>query len=224
MPSRYVTIQGVMTWDEPTTPPVQPPVIWPGPHPSHPIMLPGMPGWGSGAQPPGPVDPGYSPPWAQVRPPVDPGYSPPWAQVRPPTAGWPGVPSLPNVPPFPPVPTHPIMLPGMPGFGGIPGFGGPGGGPPIGPGHPDYPTRPHPQPPPGGGWPGGGGPPEAPAFEPIGEPGPVLSYQWYYSPIYGWVVGVPPSASTGPVPPAGPDIGAPEPPIPTEPPPEPEEK
>lgn len=33
--------------------------------------------------PPGPVDPGYSPPWAQIRPPVDPGYSPPWAQVPP---------------------------------------------------------------------------------------------------------------------------------------------
>jgi hypothetical protein len=38
---------------------------------------------------PGPVDPGYSPPWAQVPPggqgggPVDPGYSPPWAQVPP---------------------------------------------------------------------------------------------------------------------------------------------
>ena len=52
--------------------------------------------------PPGPVDPGYSPPWAQVEPPVDPehpwvppvlppevvppgpvdpGYSPPWAQI-----------------------------------------------------------------------------------------------------------------------------------------------
>ena len=44
-----------------------------------------------GVQPPtGPVDPGYSPPWAQVPPggqgggPVDPGYSPPWAHPRPP--------------------------------------------------------------------------------------------------------------------------------------------
>ena len=53
------------------------------PRPTHPIMLPGMPGWGvpPGGQGGGPVDPGYSPPWAQVRPPVDPGYSPPWAQV-----------------------------------------------------------------------------------------------------------------------------------------------
>lgn len=39
------------------------------PRPSHPIMLPGMPGWGAPPVPPsggGPVDPGYSPPWAQV--------------------------------------------------------------------------------------------------------------------------------------------------------------
>jgi hypothetical protein len=32
------------------------------PRPSHPIALPGDPWWGGG----GPVDPGYSPPWAQV--------------------------------------------------------------------------------------------------------------------------------------------------------------
>ncbi len=42
---------------------------------------------GMAAGPAGPVDPGYSPPWAQIPPggqgggPVDPGYSPPWAQV-----------------------------------------------------------------------------------------------------------------------------------------------
>ena len=53
------------------------------------------------ATPPGPVDPGYSPPWAQLPPgvpgpggPVDPGYSPPWAQV-------------PVVPPIEPPPTQP---------------------------------------------------------------------------------------------------------------------
>jgi hypothetical protein len=96
------------------------------PRPSHPIMLPGMPGWGSGgpvdpgysppwAQVPpggqggGPVDPGYSPPWAQVRPPVDPGYSPPWAQVRPPVdPGYsPPWAQLPEVPPTEPPPVQP---------------------------------------------------------------------------------------------------------------------
>jgi hypothetical protein len=49
----------------PTPPPVDPNL----PHPEHPIMLPGMPGWGlpgTPITPPGPVDPGYSPPWAQV--------------------------------------------------------------------------------------------------------------------------------------------------------------
>lgn len=44
------------------------------PHPSHPIALPPM------NLPGGPVDPGYSPPWAQV--PVDPGYGIP---IDPPT-------------------------------------------------------------------------------------------------------------------------------------------
>ncbi len=46
-----------------------------------------------------------------------------------------------------PHPSHPISLPGDPGWGMIPGFSGPGGGIPIWPGHPDYPTRPQPQPP-----------------------------------------------------------------------------
>ena len=67
---------------------------------------------------PGPVDPGYSPPWAQVPPggqgggPVDPGYSPPWAQVPPqrPIAGWPIVPGWGG---------------SLPGGGGFPGQGGP---------------------------------------------------------------------------------------------------
>ena len=51
-----------------------------------------------GGQGGGPVDPGYSPPWAQVRPPVDPGYSPPWAQV-------------PGKPPLPPGPVDPGYSP-----------------------------------------------------------------------------------------------------------------
>jgi hypothetical protein len=47
------------------------------------------------------VDPGYSPPWAQVPGgggPVDPGYSPPWAQV-------------PSVPIEPPTEPPPVQLP-----------------------------------------------------------------------------------------------------------------
>ena len=43
----------VFILDQPSVPPpVTPPGTWPGPHPSHPIMLPGMPGWGSGGSPP----------------------------------------------------------------------------------------------------------------------------------------------------------------------------
>ena len=45
-----------------------------------------------------------------------------------------------------PHPSHPISLPGDPGWGQIPGFGGPGGGPPLHPGDPGYPVRPHPEP------------------------------------------------------------------------------
>ena len=77
---------------------------------------------------PGPVDPGYSPPWAQVggpRPshpialpgdpwwggggPVDPGYSPPWAQVRPPVdPGYsPPWAQIPVEPPTEPPPVEP---------------------------------------------------------------------------------------------------------------------
>jgi len=60
-----------------------------GPWPTHPIFWPPgtRPPWAGGGQPPGggggggPVDPGYSPPWAQI--PVDPGYSPPWATPGP---------------------------------------------------------------------------------------------------------------------------------------------
>jgi hypothetical protein len=35
--------------------------------------------------------------------------------------------------------------------------------------------------------------PERPGFEPIagGEPGPLGQYVWYWSPVYGWLLGVP---------------------------------
>ena len=81
-------------------------------YPSHPIMLPGMPGW-----PSGPVDPGYSPPWAQVPG----GGQPPlgiWGPGDPrptnPIAN-PGNPAYPGGPPYPSTgpgfPTHPIVIP-----------------------------------------------------------------------------------------------------------------
>lgn len=85
--------------------------------------------------PPGPVDPGYSPPWAQLPGvpgpggPVDPGYSPPWAT------------------PAPPRPTHPIALPGDPWWGGggpvDPGYSPPWAQVPVEP-----PTEPPPVKPP----------------------------------------------------------------------------
>jgi len=71
----------------PILPPEGPPSVWPGPNPSHPIMLPGMPGWGSG----GPVDPGYGVP--------GPGPGP-----QPPSPG-PGTPA--TVIPLPPSDTPP---------------------------------------------------------------------------------------------------------------------
>jgi hypothetical protein len=147
MPTRHVTIQGVMTWEEPSgggggEHPSQP-IFWP-PYPSHPIWP--MP-------PQGPVSPG-------------------WPNLP---GNWP---SLPGPPPTgeggqPGVPTHPIY--------------NPGGG---------YPSQPIVLPPTGGGgggWPEGGEPPETPGFTPVGEPGPIAGYQWYYSPTLGWLLGVPPS-------------------------------
>jgi hypothetical protein len=74
--------------------PLPPPGYWGpnDPRPTNPIAGPGRPPWWGMNQDPGygfpiflppggPVDPGYSPPWATPTPPTDPGYSPPWAQV-----------------------------------------------------------------------------------------------------------------------------------------------
>jgi len=78
-------------WVPPSGPEGPPVAGWPG-VPGNWPSLPGQP-----HPPTGPVDPGYSPPWAQVPPggqgggPVDPGYSPPWAQV-------PGTQPPPNLP------------------------------------------------------------------------------------------------------------------------------
>src|SRR5580765_4501151 len=148
MPSFYALIT---TIDGP--PGQQPPYPSQGPgFPTNPIAGPGRPPWWGMAQDPGygipvgpggPVDPGYSPPWA--RPPVDPGYSPPWARPQPPYPDN----TLPGQQPHP---SHPIYFPpegGQPPLGiwgptdprpsnpisGIPGLPGSPGQQP----HPEHP-------------------------------------------------------------------------------------
>jgi hypothetical protein len=87
-------------------------------------MLPGMPGFGGG----GPVDPGYSPPWARPQPPVIwPGPNPPYPDIgfpipqppipRPPGGGLPPV-FQPVPPGFTPPSDSPAGLPDLasPGF------------------------------------------------------------------------------------------------------------
>jgi len=107
------------------------------------------------------------PPPVSIPPaPVDPGYSPPWAQVPP------GTPTFPiaGYPDFP-YPSPPIYRPGYPGGAPPPSLPpGWGQGPPIEP--PTPPTEGKPPPPDGGwgwhpdyGWgyfPGGGGKPQPP--------------------------------------------------------------
>jgi hypothetical protein len=121
-----------------------PPGMWPGPHPSHPIMLPGMPGWGLV-----PVRPGW---------PVVPGW--PGGSLPGGGAGWPGGPPYPDQglpgpqPPFPGQPPLVIWGPGdprptLPIAGWDPGTGtwpGNPGGPNIPP--PITATDPLPLPPP----------------------------------------------------------------------------
>jgi hypothetical protein len=133
-----------------TSPPQPPLGMWGpnDPRPSNPIAGPGRPPWWGMANDPGygkpvgpgpidpgysppwaqvppggqgggPVDPGYSPPWAQPRPPVDPGYSPPWAQV-PPGGGQGSGPVDPGYsPPWAQVPGKPIAPPNLPEGGGV---------------------------------------------------------------------------------------------------------
>ena len=185
MPQKQVVITGVMTYID--TPPGQPP--YPDhslpPFPSHPIVVPPGGNWPQPPQPPlgiwGPTDPrpthpiaGWNPgsgTWPQPPGPVDPGYSPPWAQVP---GGGGGQPPYPSTGPG--FPTHPIQLP--PWAGGWqprPDQGLPGGQP-----YPDN-TLPMPQPP---------QMPQRPEFTPI--PGqPEGQFQWFYSPVYGWVLGTP---------------------------------
>lgn len=102
-PGETITVVGIPA-DAPL-PPYVPGPVDPGYSPPWAQIPPG----GQGG---GPVDPGYSPPWAQVRPPVDPGYSPPWAQVRPPvdpgySPPWAQLPPIPIEPPIEPPPVKP---------------------------------------------------------------------------------------------------------------------
>jgi hypothetical protein len=241
MSTRPVMFVGMLTFTDEPSVPGQPPYPSTGPgFPTHPIQL---PPWAGGWQPrpdqglppfpshpivipPGGVWPpgGGQPPYPSTGPgfPTHPIQLPPWAggwQPRPehpiyypPGSGGPG-----GQPPYPSTgpgfPTHPIQLP--------PWAGGwqprPDHGLPPFPSHPiaGYPW-PQPPQPPGGGWPGGGSPPEAPGFEPIGEPGPLAGYQWYWSPTYGWLLGVPPQGETSP-PEATTKPGGDKPPVPVQP-------
>jgi hypothetical protein len=153
----WFLVQGIAMSDAP-----RPDNTLPGPQPPWP------------SRPPiGPVDPGYSPPWAQVPGggggggPVDPGYSPPWAQVPP---GGPPRPGH-DLPLFP---SHwPVVPPG----GAWPS---PPGQPPR-PGHdlPLFPTN-LPVVPPGGSWPK---PPEG-----TPDPFPDWDVKTAWSASTGWIV------------------------------------
>lgn len=152
--------------------------------------------------PPGPVDPGYSPPWA--RPPVDPGYSPPWARPQPPRPTHPiynpAYPdnTLPGSQPrpdqgLPPFPSHPIYIPpeGAPPPLGIwgppdmpPGFWGGGMGPGVKPQpHPEHPIV---------------LPPDLPPTTPEGGK---IEWKTAWTPQTGWIViGIPAEGTLVPTP------------------------
>jgi hypothetical protein len=120
MPTKQVTIMGVMTWDDPApsvpvypTHPIAPggppPGIWPSPgHPAHPIAPGGPPVgiWPSPGVPTHPIagpPPGIWPSPGHPAHPIAPGGQPPHVDnTLPPVLGiWPD----------PGVPSHPIVLP-----------------------------------------------------------------------------------------------------------------
>lgn len=83
----------------PIIPPgTSPPVVWPGPGPSHPIVLPGDPSWGGGGQPPPsgahPSHPIYYPgahpehPIVIPEPPTEPPDPPDEVKPPPEDGGW----------------------------------------------------------------------------------------------------------------------------------------
>lgn len=181
MPSRQVTIQGVMTWDEPV--PAHPIVIPPGSIapgvPTHPIVLP----------PPIPAHPIIIPPDAispgvPAHPIVLPPYYPAHPIIIPPDAISPGVPAHPIYIPDPPLgiwgggnvpmPTPPIHIP--------PGIWGPGSG---------FPTPPINLPPPVNLPPGGA--PVPPAVG-VSVPGNMVFVE-----NLGWIF-IPDSVAGGPKP------------------------
>jgi hypothetical protein len=170
MPTRQVTIHGVMTWEDPypsqgpgfPTPPIYlPPPVWggaPPPIPTHPIFYPPYPSQGPGF-PTHPIAPGGPPLGIWGGAPIGP--NPPY-----PDQGLPGQP--PGIWPSPGQPTHPIYNPPYPSQG--PGFPthpiAPGGPPPQiwpSPGVPTHPIYYPPYPSQGPGFPthpiAPGGPP-----------------------------------------------------------------
>jgi hypothetical protein len=112
-PGETVSIVGV--------PAEVPPIDPNAPRPTHPIMLPGMPGWGVGQPPTSPVDPGYGvdvgsgpvrpshPIWYPTPGPGQPPGSHPPTEIG-------GGPILPSVPPTPEHPWVPPSGPVDPGY------------------------------------------------------------------------------------------------------------
>lgn len=161
MPSKQVTFQGILTWDEGAQPPVG--------QPEHPIYLPPQISGGPGSLPPFPSPPIYYPPQGGGRP-EHPIYYPP--QI----SGGPG-----SLPPYPSPPIYnppgiwgPPQMP--PGFWG--GGMGPGVRPPSSGGTPEHPIYLPPVPP--------GGFPVLPELPTKPEWGDMYVLVW--NPKYGWIV------------------------------------
>jgi hypothetical protein len=194
MGSKYVTIQGVMTYEDeqppypsqgpgfpthPIAPGGPPPVVWPGPGvPTHPIYLP--PGVNVPVFPTHPI--ALPPTWGGQPPSIWPSPGVPTHPIYLPPGIWPspGVPTHPIAPGGPPpgywggaplpVPTPPIYYPTPPLY------------PSQGPGFPTHPIvipPEQPKPPEGS-----GGVPVTPiAGVPVGD-----KFVGYWSPAYGWVL------------------------------------
>ena len=85
------TYTGLGIGGGPIIPPTQPPIDPNAPRPSHPIMLPGMPGWGDDLKPTHPIvlPPDSVPP--DCKPPTPPNPGDPTTPVPPPagSSGWP---------------------------------------------------------------------------------------------------------------------------------------
>jgi hypothetical protein len=172
MPTKQVTIQGIMTWDESTSQPPypstgpgfptnpiapggQPPGVWIPAFPTNPIAPGGPPPgiWPSPGHPSHPIAPGGERPTH----PIAPGGGPPGIWGGPPLypdQGLPGQqPGIWPGPGLPPIVSNPISGGGYivgwsPYFGAV--FIPVGGAPPAGSGEPPVPTHPIVEPPPEG--------------------------------------------------------------------------